>query len=267
MAVSADGKTVFTVTPVLGSRGDQKLIAKFVIRRVAEGRVVHEGSVNAPGSARWSPVVLGDTLLIPTCRRIRPPAPAGHADRTRIRSPPVRSWVGDRRTADAVCYITPLSDTTFLTSDGGQEADEVGLAASGAVDARRTGRGNCANDPPGPAVRLAADARRRPAAVPARCRCDGSVWLFAADRAGQPLRRWRPGGGQFPRASRLRRSSCRPDAARTDCSWRTRSRIGRSSASIRNATPPLWAVRTGEDADATLVGAPQRPAGRWGDGS
>ena len=62
--MSGDGKVVFTVTPVV-VREEQKEIAKFVVRRVADGRVAHEGIATAPGALAGPPAVVGDALLLP----------------------------------------------------------------------------------------------------------------------------------------------------------------------------------------------------------
>ena len=64
IAVSGDGKVVFAVTPVL-VREDQKEIAKLVVRRIADGRVVHEGLATAPGALSGPPAIVGDVLLLP----------------------------------------------------------------------------------------------------------------------------------------------------------------------------------------------------------
>ena len=92
----------------------------------------------------------------------------------------------------------------------------------------------------------------------------GSVWLFDAERAGQPLRRWRPGGGRAGRSTHLaaRRAGGRRAAGR---SWPTPLRTGSSCASIPIATcrcgrsgrarkprPRSWARRKQPPADGGL---------------
>ncbi len=86
VAVSADEKTVFTVTPVL-VREDQRTIAKFVVRRIADGRVVHEGSVNAPARSLGCPSFSGIRFYsrLPTGRCTDTPRVGG---RTRTHSHP-----------------------------------------------------------------------------------------------------------------------------------------------------------------------------------
>ena len=119
VAVSADGKTIFTVTPVL-AREDQRSIAKFVVRRVAEGKVVHEGSVAALAALAGPPVVLGNSLLLPLADGfVYRHAPGTRPSPDTLAAGPL--WAGDRRSADAHCYITLLSATSFLTGDGGKK--------------------------------------------------------------------------------------------------------------------------------------------------
>ena len=126
VAVSADGMAVFTVTPVL-AREDQRSIATFVVRRVAEGKIVHEGNVAAPAALAGPPVVLGNSLLLPLAdgfvyrHAARHAAESGHARR--------RSAMG-RRSALRGRALPPHTALSHVIPHRRwrKEVDEVGLA-------------------------------------------------------------------------------------------------------------------------------------------
>jgi hypothetical protein len=254
VVATPDGKTVYTVTPV------NRDGPKFVIRRVADGKLAHEDEVIAPAALGGQPAVVGDALLVPTADgfvnrfvpgdgRVRPGSlVAGPA------------WLGERKPALAVCSITPLSDSAFATSDGGKRLSRWDWPGGGkwnqpgTWELRETVAGPGVVVPPaepgGPARFVVADV-------------SGSVWLFAADRAGQPLRRWRPGAGPVP-------------AGRPSSGFATQAtepgRVvvayvvdGKTTAAIGpDHEDALWAKTTSEDASRAIVGTPQ-PAGanRW----
>jgi hypothetical protein len=256
VAASADGKTLFTVTPVLAVE-DRKEVAKFVVRRVAGGRVVHEGTVNAPGSLAGPPVVVGDSLLLPVSDAfVYRHEPGVRPSPDTLSAGPL--WATDRRPDDGACHITPLSASAFLTGDGSKRLTKWDWPAGGRWNP--TGlTWELRERPAGPGVVLPASG-----GPPRFLIADvtGSVWLFATDRSGKELRRWKPGGG-MP----VGRPSS-PLAVRADPDGRTLVALTVANRHIVCLDPdrdlPLWAVTTGEDADAIVVGAPQPAAGgRW----
>jgi hypothetical protein len=253
IAVSADGKVAYAVTPV------NRDGPKFAIRRIAGGKVTHQEEVVAPAALAGQPAVVGDRLLIPTAdgfvNRLVPGA--GLANPAKLEAGP--PWQGERRSAGASCTITPLSESSFATSDGGKKLSRWNWPAAGAWNPADSWelRGPVAGpgvalppgEPDGPPRLLVADA-------------SGSVWLFRADRAGPPLRRWQPGGA-IPEG---RPSS--PFAVQgTDPTKLSVAYVvdGRSAAALSpDREEALWSARTGDDANSRIVGAPQ-PAGdnRW----
>jgi hypothetical protein len=259
VAVSADGKVVFTVTPVL-VREDQRQLAKFVVRRVVDGRVVHEGLASAPAALAGPPAVLGDVLLLPLADGFihRHNVGANPNPDTLTAGPP---WASERRTADAVCYITPLSASAFLTSDGtkkltkrdwppGRQWSQTGQS----VELRER--------PAGPGVLLPSAATTAPARFLV-ADVTGSLWLFDAERPGSPLRRWRPGvsgvpAGQ-PTSALVVQST---PGGRMLATYSVASRYLVCIDPDRDA--PLWTVKSGDEAESALVGAPQvASGGRW----
>ncbi len=258
VAVSADGKVVFTLTQVLVTE-DGKPARKYLIRRIAGGRVVHEGSVPAPGPLAGVPVVLGETLLIPTAdgfvHRHNPGTGRANPD-TLTAGPP---WTGERR-ADAVCFITPTSDTAFLTNDGGKKLTAWNWPKSGNWTPG-AGKWELAEKPAGPGVVLPPLAEKESARL-LIADVAGSVWVYSAERGGQHLKRWRP-GGPVPVGKPTSALVVQPDAAgRPVVVYTVEHKFVVCLDPEQDL--PKWSARTGDDVEATLVGAPQSAgAGRW----
>ena len=251
VAVSADEKTVFTVTPVTVNE-DQKDIARFVVRRVERGGVVHEGSVNAPGKLAGSPVILGDALLLPIADGTVYRHSAGRRPNP-DRLTPGPSWVADRRISEAACCLSPVSATTFLTNDGGKKLKKWNWPASGGWTPGGA-EWELRERPAGPAAILPptqADGQLRMLIADA----SGSIWLFAVDHGGKPLKRWAPGNG-LPVGEPTSPLAVQSDAAgRLFCVYTVEKKYLVCLDPDRDL--PLWALRVGEESDATLVGSPQ----------
>jgi hypothetical protein len=246
------------VTPVL-VRENNKDVAKFLVRRVAGGEVTHEGTVNAPAALAGPPVILGDSLLVacadgfvyrhvPGTGRLKPDA---------LVAGPL--WAGERRSADAVCYLTPISDAAFLTSDGSKKLSRWDWPSGGKWT--QGGVWDLGERPAGPGLLLPPPATGGPARL-LLADVTGSVWLYPADRGGKPLRRWKPGVG-VPAGK-----PSSPFGAQTDGTGRLVVAYTVEGKFLVCIDPdkdhPLWSARSGDDADATLVGAPQPAgAGRW----
>ncbi len=255
VAASADGKTVYAITPVARDG------PKFLIRRVADGKLAHEDETVAPAPIAGRPAVVGDDLLIPTAdgfvNRLVPGD--GRTRRGELVAGP--EWRGERKLSGAACAITPLSGSSFATSDGGKRLSRWDWPAGGKWNPAGSWDVRDAVAWPGTVV-PAAD----PGAAPRLLVADasGSVWLFPADKGGPALRRWQPGGtSPLPPG----KPSSGPSAQATEAGAHIVAYTvdGRSAVAIDpDKKDALWAVRTGDDATGTLVGAPQ-PAGdnRW----
>jgi outer membrane protein assembly factor BamB len=250
---SGDGKTVYTLTPV--NRDGPKL----VVRRVTGGKLAQSDEIVAPSAVAGQPVVVGGTLLIPTAD--------GFVNRYVPGTSPLRpgslepgpQWLGERKPGHT-CSITPLTNSSFATSDGSKKVNRWEWPATGKWtlanfwDLRGEVTGAGVALPPaeagGPPRVLFADS-------------SGSISLFAADRPGAPLRRWQPGAESgIP--------SGRPSSPLATQAGSGRSAVvyaidGKLVVAIDPTGPAkLWQAQTGEDAMSVLVGAPQ-PTGddRW----
>jgi hypothetical protein len=252
---SADGKTVYTLTPV------NREGPKFVIRRIADGKLAHEDEAVAPAALAGQSAIVGGSLLIPTADgfvnrlipgdgRVRPG--------TLVAGPP---WLGERKHTGACC-ITPLSDTTFATSDGGKKVSRWDWPATAGGKWTLANAWDIRQEVTGTGVSLPPAAAGEPPRL-AIADSSGSVWLYASDRAGGPLMRWMPGGESAIPAGK-------PSSGLTAQAGMGRIVVvyavdGKAAAAIDpNAEEALWAARTADDAAGMLVGAPQ-PAGedRW----
>lgn len=251
VAAAADGKVVFAVTPVARDG------PKFLVRRVADGKLVYESDAPAPAALAGRPAVVGDGLLVPTADgfvnrfvpgdgRVRPgQLVAGPA------------WLGERRPARPVCAIAPLSGTAFATSDGGKRLTRWDWPAAPNARWNQTATWELRQEVAGPAVPLPPEA---PDGPPRLLVADagGGVWLFAADRAGAQLRRWGT-GTVLPAGRPSAAPALHPgDPARPVVAVAI---DGRAVAAIDPARDePLWGVRPAGEATA-VVGAPQPAAG------
>jgi outer membrane protein assembly factor BamB len=263
VAASADGKTVFTVTPV-----ETAGTAQFVIRRIVEGKLEHSGSVTAPGALAGAPAVLGNTLIFPLSDGFIHRHVPGDGRNTPDRLNAGPRWGEERRDSSTECFITPVSATEFLTTDGGRKLTRWMWPAGGkygAGGATWEVRERIALPPlllpptPGgaPARLLVADAT-------------GSVWLYPADRGGAPTRRWKPDGVIIPEGRPMGRFALQSDA---DGRQRVAYAVDRQNAGDKQHVvgldvekdTPLWVTQASpEDANREIVDSPQ-PAGdgRW----
>lgn len=270
VAVSADGKTVYTVTQALVVE-DLKLLSKYLIRRVVGGKLVHEGSVNAPALSNGAPaplagppVIFGDSLLLPVANGFIYRHVAGSAQGNGGKSNPDTltagpQWSGEQRSDAAIkCYITPLSDSAFLTSDGTKKLSRWDWPADGNWNA--AGGWVLREQPAGPGLMLPSVGGE-----PARLLIQdvsGSVWLYPNDRGGQHLKRWRAASG----ITSGRPSS--PLVMQLDSTGKPVVAYTVEDKVLVCLDPtldqPRLAVRSGEEIEGTLVGAPQPSgAGRW----
>jgi len=259
VAASPDGKTLFTVTP-LSVTDDSKPVAKWLIRRVVAGRLLHEGSVVAPGDLAGLPVVLGDSLIVPASdgflHRYVPGTGRANPDRL-MAGPP---WKTGGRTTQAVCSVIPVTDSTFFTSDGGKKL----VAWSWPKEDRWSATANpieLRERPAGAALVLPPVAPTEPTRL-LIADVSGSVWLYAADRAGPPLRRWKPGVG-LP-AGRPSSPFVPQQVAgqRPTVAYTVDDRYAVCIDPDQDA--PKWSVLLADDVESTLVGPPQPLGdGRW----
>ncbi|HUR54327.1 MAG TPA: PQQ-binding-like beta-propeller repeat protein, partial [Gemmataceae bacterium] len=255
VAVSADGKVVHTVTPT-----GVAPTAKWMIRKIVNGKVERTGSVTPPAALAGAPAAFADGLLIPAADgfvyRLYPGDGKLNPDTLKqgLR------WWEDRRNPDAVCYLTVLSGDTFLTSDGGKLLTRWTWGGRDMTPTQTTWEVR---------ERIAVPPLLLPTAgggtFPRLLVADvtGSVWMYEMTKSGPPVRRWRAGVGHVPTG---RPTS--PLALGTDANGRFVVSYVVDHRSAVCFTPDkdvtLWVAKTGDDTASSLVGAPRPIAdGRW----
>lgn len=254
--VATDGQTVFAVTPVTAKDGP-----KFVVRRVADGKLLGEDEVNAPGALAGQPAVVGGTLHLPTTdgflNRFIPGAGVT-APASLIAGP---KWRGDRAPANALCGITALSEATFVTSDGGKRLTRWEWLPGANATRKELGDWVLREAVAGPGVVVPGEAGGAPRLIVGDV--SGSLWMFASDKPGGALRRWKAGGALIPAGKQSSALVVQPgEANKVSVAYVV---DGKAAAVIDpDREEPLWAVPISEEAGITAVGAPQ-PAGanRW----
>ncbi len=263
VAVSADRKTIFTITPIDGIEAG-KPVAKWLIRKLTGGQVSHEGTAIAPGIIAGDPVIVGDAVLVPVADGLvyRHSAGTGRANPDTLLAGP--SWMsgatpGATPATAAQGFITPVTASSFLTNDGGKKLAQWNWPKAGQWT-QIGGGWELRERAAGPGMVLPATADEPAQLLIADV--TGNVWLYAADRAGQPTRRWRPGTGL-------------PSGTPTS---------GFTSQTLGNNRSPLtytvanqfvvcldptketvrWFKKLGSDGNETLVGSPSSVGdGRW----
>lgn len=257
VAASPDGKLIFTVTPIRTIE-EGKPVARWLIRRISGGQVVHRGVAASPGEFAGQPAVLGDSLLIPVADgfvyRHAPGTGKSNPD-SLTAGPP---WSTERRSADAVCLITPTSDTSFLTSDGGRKLSlwdwpKAGRPAQG-------GGWELPERPAGPGVLLpTANAKDMPRVVFADV--NGSVWLYPMDRSGKHSRRWKPGEG-LPTGKPTSPLVLQPEGKQLRIAYTVDYRT--VVCLDPEEAAPVWVGKADDDAEGVLVGPPRAAGnGQW----
>lgn len=258
VAAGANG-LAFTLTPTAGEKGPQ-----WVIRTFTNGAPKASGVVPAPGAVAGAPVVLNGALLVPAAdgavyRFV--PGEGGARTEVLARGP---TWRTDRRAADPVCYLVALDGDRFASSDGGKALARWEWPA-GAAWKSGEARWELRDRVAAPPLYLPA-AGGRPARLLV-AEATGGVWLFAADRGGDPLRRWLPG-----RTVSLPGGRVGPFGVFTDPAGKTSVCYAVEGKADERAAA-RWLVGLDPDrddaawvapADEPTVGAPAAlPDGRW----
>jgi outer membrane protein assembly factor BamB len=257
VAASDDGKAVYTVTPAKPNN--------LVIRRLADGKVTRTSNLPAKGGLLGTPAVVGDRLLLPLADGVvyrLEVSPAGAQSDTLVPGPP---WKADNREPDAAGVVVPLSDTAFVTGDGGRRlakwdwpAGPKWLPAGVMWDIRER-----VAIPPLYLPKSGAGAPPRLLVADVT----GSVWLYPADKVGPP-KRWQP-GGLMPAGRPVGRFALQTDpAGRQLVAFAVEGKDAAEGYTVVGLEPAtdaiLWAVKPADGAGGMPVGPPQ-PAdgGRW----
>ncbi|MBN9521647.1 PQQ-binding-like beta-propeller repeat protein [bacterium] len=255
VATGANG-LAFTVTPTVGEKGPQ-----WVIRTFTNGALKASGNVPAPGAVAGPPIVLGGVLLIPASDgAVHRFTPGDGKSRTEVlaRGP---TWLTDRRAPDPVCYLVALDGDRFAGSDGGKALvrwEWPAGAAWKAGDARWELRDRVASPP----LYLPA-AGGRPARLLA-AEATGGVWLFAAERGGDPLRRWLPGRTVSLPGGRVGPFGFAPESGRVCYAVEGKADERAAARWVVGLDPDRDEAAWVSPADEPTVGAPvPLPDGRW----
>ena len=186
-----DGKSVYAVA-VAGAEGNLRL----VVRQYVPGQPIESRRVGLPAPLAGRPVLVGSMLVVPLAngslyRLVLP-------DAKMLEEGP--SWRGERRPPTSVCYLAPLNEDEFITTDGDRALLRYRWKPDGNLFEVRA---RTPQDVPQPVpARIVAP----PLAVPGAdgtlflCVADvkGVVSLWDADRLNRPVRMWRGGTGPIP---------------------------------------------------------------------
>lgn len=256
LIATPDGKLAFTLTPV-----GEGAVAKWIIRRATNGKFDHTGSVTAPAPLAGLPAIINGTLLVPAADGFIHRLVIGNGTSIEDKLTPGPKWQLARGGETPKCFITVLSNETFLTSDGGKLLKRWNWPAGG---------GGWADDNASWTVRapISAAPLVLPAAAgkPARmlvADATGGMSLYALDRP-DPLRRWIPGVTPALPTGRVAPHF----AFQTDATGRQLVAYTVDEKKVVcldvDADDPKWITAGGEDAASHLVGSPvSAGGGRW----
>jgi outer membrane protein assembly factor BamB len=196
VASSTDGSASYVLTPTR-RRGEDVL----AVRKVVGARAEKDGRVRLASPLAGQPVVLGETVAFPAADGFvyrvvwaEPPAKDNeNFDRaTLVRGPQWRPI--EARSPGGGCHLTPLGGDRLAITDGDRTA-AVWTWPAGGVE-QPTGVNFALPQPIAttPVYLPGGDGQGRLLLADAT----GGIWLFPAERGGEPVRRWRPDGARVP---------------------------------------------------------------------
>lgn len=186
-AASDDGKTLWVLAPEALDRNGKRLR----IRLILDGALKLDTSVPVPEALAGSPLALGKSLLIPLANGYLHRFSPGD---TQLTVGPL--WRSDG-VVDAVCHLAAVNDEDFLATDGGRRFVRWKWpTTAGAKPVKTAGAWEMKEKLIGPPAVIVLDAGLQFASADQ----SGTVFLFAGDLPGDPLRRWR-GGTAIPNGS------------------------------------------------------------------
>ncbi|HEY3789765.1 MAG TPA: hypothetical protein VGL71_12965, partial [Urbifossiella sp.] len=251
---SPDGKTVFTIS----TTGEGE-IAKWVIRRAVNGKFDRQSIVKAKGEIAGTPAFFNGTLLIPAADGfIYRLVIAGRVDEDSLVAGP--KWLLSRNVENPECFVAPIANETFLTSDGGKILKRWTWPAGGTYlddNASWNIRQRIASAP------LVLSTAGKPTRLLV-ADVTGGIWLYGLDRGDTPIRRWIPGktlalppGKVSPHFAEQHDASGRQLAAYT-------VNAKKLVCLDVDADEPRWIASMKDDAASNLVGSPLAfGLGRW----
>ncbi|HSQ54582.1 MAG TPA: hypothetical protein VLM40_02470, partial [Gemmata sp.] len=170
-------------------------------------------------------------------------------------------WTSGTRRQDSECSVTVISETMFLTNDGGRKLEGWMWPMSGSWS-NAAGKWELPVAPAGRGVVIPA---KPSGEAPRLMIADvaGTVRLFAADRGGEHLKQWRSGGEKHPAGKPTSSLVVQNDTAGNPVVAFTIE--NRALVCIDpERDEPRWMVKAADDPAATFVGAPEPiGAGKW----
>ncbi len=200
MATSLDGKTTWILVPE--KEPGEKAIPQLRVRQIVEGKAKTDALAPLPDRLAGSPVAVGASVVFPLADgflyRFEPGNPK------LVQGP---MWRGDGATADAICYLTPVSDEEYLSTDGNKKVVRTRWPSTASAEWKTAAgpwvlREKIAIPP---AIVAVGDTSKRVLIADGT----GSVWMFDADQTGEPLSRWR-GNATEPVANEVRIPAGKP---------------------------------------------------------
>jgi hypothetical protein len=255
-ATSPDLSWVATVTPILERQQarerqqDRQQLQLSICLLNNKGQRVHHGKAVAPAPVAGSPIMLGDSLLIPLADGVVYRHVPGKGVTIPDKLEPGPAWRAERQgVAQSTALLSPLDNSSFLSNDGGRRLKRWSWSLGQRWS--ESGEWELRERPAVPVLVLHKDGAATHLVL---ADITGNVWLYSADRPAAPIRRWRPGASL-------------PLGTPTSPLVVTRDNWGRSRIVYTvenrflvcldpNQDAPLWVHRHSDEPAALLVGAP-----------
>jgi hypothetical protein len=172
-----------------------------VVRKLVGGKAERRGRTRAEAVPAGSPVLLGENVVFPAANGFVYRVQWGEPDlKNPQKSDPVSllrgpRWRPEGRNPNSPCFLVPLGPDRLAVSDGDRTLT-VWLWPAGGAEQLGGESWTLPNSIAVPPLLLVGSDTSSPRLVMADV--TGMVSLFAADRGGEPIRRWRPDGKDMP---------------------------------------------------------------------
>lgn len=264
LVTSANGQSCTVLTSYRRKNEDW-----LAVRMIVGGKPERNGRVRIDSTPSGRVAFFGDAAIYPArdgfVYRVAWNAPAvkdeGGFERITVQRGP--QWrTSESRNPNGVCFLTPLDADRLAVCDGDRTV-AVWVWPAGGVE-QPTGIRWVLPQPIALEPAYLAGRNEQPAAL-LIADSSGSVWQFAADRAGEPLQRWKPDGKVVPLGKPTAGFAVQPAASGDR--WAAYVIDQRHVAFLKLDGGPAFtgvSVRGEDRAERAIVGVPQpAPGGRW----